>query len=107
MSSNPTAPVIDLAALATQVTAEVDKMSKEDVIKQLTALKVRQKVTQKKQYGSESAKRSQIKQREKSKALQARAKALGVYDSVNEEAEGLAEAEFEKWQEEQTTPAEE
>jgi hypothetical protein len=49
-------------------------------------------------YGSDAAKRSQFKQREKARALKARAKKLGIYDDVNEAAEAEAQVKFENWQ---------
>lgn len=97
MSAN----TIDLGALAAQVSTEVDKMSPEDVRKQLLDMKVRQKTSQKKQYNSDSAKKAAAKQREKAKALQARAKALGIYDDVNEKAEAEAQTKFEQWKADQ------
>jgi hypothetical protein len=55
--------------------------------------------------GSDAAKRSTATQREKARALKARAKALGIYDDVDEEAEQVAQENFEKWQEEQRNRA--
>jgi|SRR5208282_2968171 len=92
---------IDLSALAQQVSSEVEKMSTDDVRKQLATLRVREKLTQKKQYGSDAAKKSAAKLREKAKALKARAKALGIYDAVDEEAEEEAQEKFATWQAEQ------
>ena len=94
---------IDLNALQQAVGQEIDKLSADDVRKQLLDLRVREKTTQKKQYGSDAAKRSAAKQREKSRALKARAKALGIYDSVDEEAEKAAEADFSKWKADQAS----
>lgn len=93
---------IDLNALQAQVSEEIGKMSADDVKKQLLDLRVREKTTQKKQYGSDAAKKSAAKQREKARALKARAKALGIYDEVDNEAEVAAEAKFKEWQ--STTP---
>ena len=92
---------IDLNALQAQVSEEIGKMSADDVRKQLLDLRVREKTTQKKQYGSDAAKKSAAKQREKARALKARAKALGIYDDIDNEAETKAQEKFETWQAEQ------
>jgi hypothetical protein len=44
---------------------------------------------------------SAAKQRERARALKARAKALGIYNAVDEEAEKAAQEKFEAWQAEQ------
>ena len=94
---------IDLNALQAQVNDEIGKMSADDIKKQLLDLRVREKTTQKKQYGSDAAKKSAAKQREKARALKARAKALGIYDEVDNAAETAAQEKFEAWQAEQGT----
>jgi hypothetical protein len=43
-----------------------------------------------------AAKHSAARQREKARALKARAKALGIYDEVDEQAEKIAEEKFER-----------
>lgn len=92
---------IDLSALQAQVSDEIGKMSADDIKKQLLDLRVREKTTQKKQYGSDAAKKSAAKQREKARALKARAKALGIFDEVDAEAEKAAQEKFEAWSAEQ------
>jgi len=48
-----------------------------------------------------AAKRSGAKYRERARALKARAKVLGVYDEVNEQAEKMAREKLESWRAEQ------
>lgn len=92
---------IDLNALQAQVKEEMSKLSNDDIRKQLLDLRIREKTTQKKQYGSDAAKKSAAKQREKARELKARAKALGIYDDVDNEAEKAAQEKFEAWQADQ------
>jgi hypothetical protein len=51
----------------------------------------------KKQYDNGSAKKAATQKRAKSQALKARAAQLGILDEVNEKAEEIAQANYEKW----------
>lgn len=84
---------------------EISSMDEKAVREQLMGLKVRQKVQQKKQQEKGSQKVYQAKQREKAKLLKEAALALGIYDSINEEAEKLAAAKFEQLQKEEAEEA--
>jgi len=83
-------PNIDQAALQ----AEVDKMSQSDLKEQLLKIRVRQKKQQAKMQGSASQKAYQLRQKELRKLLKAKAQQLGIYDTINEEAAKLADAEL-------------
>ena len=81
---------VDLKALE----AEVGKMSREDLEKAVTDLRVREKKQQKKMQGSETQKRYQERQKAIRKLLKERAKKEGIYDAINEKAEALAEQQL-------------
>jgi hypothetical protein len=83
-------PQVDLKA----VTAEVSKLSKDQLKEEVLKMRVRQKVQQKKHQGSPKQKEYQARQREKNKLLVAKAKELGIYDAINDEAEELAESKL-------------
>jgi len=92
--SKETAPVeVDLAS----INAEIDKMSQEDLAKALLGFRTQQKTQQKKMQGSEAHKAYQKKNQEKRKIMIAKAKELGIYDSINEQAEAAAKAKYEAW----------
>jgi hypothetical protein len=79
--------VIDLEKLR----GEISGLSDEALKEQLLNLRVREKYTQKKNYGSASAKMYAARQREKMKLLKALAREKGIYDSIDAEAEIKAE----------------
>jgi hypothetical protein len=76
------------------VNAEVGGLSEEKMKEELLKIRTRQKVQQKKNQGSDKQKAYQLKQRERTKALIAKAKELGIYDQINEEADEAAEAKL-------------
>jgi hypothetical protein len=82
------------ADILASVEAEVGKMSKEDLMAELGKFRVRQKVQQKKQYGSGKQKEYQQKQRAKFLALRAMAQKLGVWEQIETEAEERAEQQL-------------
>jgi hypothetical protein len=77
---------IDLDAIESEVTASVGNMTPAEVEAELMKLRVRQKVAQKKYQSPERQKTYQAKQRSFRQAIAARARELGVYDSVNAKA---------------------
>jgi hypothetical protein len=114
---NPTttaAPNVDLAA----VQAEVAKLSSAQLAEQLTKVRVRQKVQQKKQYAKGAMKSYQLRQREKIKAMKEAALAApgtendpttgkpfaNLWEQINATADKQAE---EKLEEESVTPEDE
>lgn len=78
--------VIDLDAIQ----AELGSMSEEDLRKTLLDMKVKEKVTTKKYYNPETAKKARQKMAAKKQALIALAKANGWFDQINEQANVLA-----------------
>lgn len=78
---------IDISAFE----AELANMSEEDLRKSLLDIKVKQKIATKKYYNPEAAKAQRQKAAERMRALVAKAKELGIYDSINEEAGKLAD----------------
>ena len=78
---------IDLEALRSEIGALSDDALKEALL----SLRVREKYTQKKNYGSANAKKYAAKQREKSKLLKALAREKGIYDAIDLEADARAE----------------
>lgn len=70
---------------------DINGLSEEQLKEQLLKVRVRAKVQQKKHQGSAQQKAYQAKQREKNKLLVAKAKELGIYNDINEQAEKLAE----------------
>ena len=88
---------LDLSAIEASIAA----MSPEEIRKQLTEIKTRQKVAQKKYYNPEVGKAQRARAKAKTDALVAAAKAAGIYDQVMVEAgkladEKLAEQEVEE-----------
>ena len=83
-------PTIDLKKLQ----EEVAGMSQDSLKEQLLKIKVRQKKQQAKMQGSGAQKAYQAKQKELRKLLKERAIALGIYDSINEEAAKKADEEL-------------
>lgn len=73
------------------IEASIASMSEEDVKKQLTELRTRQRVQQKKYHNADAAKAYRAKKNAEVKAMVARAKALGIYDSILEKADELAD----------------
>lgn len=78
---------IDLDKLRSEIGALSDEALKE----QLLSLRVREKYTQKKNYGSASSKVYAARQREKTKLLKALAREKGIYDAIDAQAEIKAE----------------
>ena len=90
MATQGNTPVIDLDAIKN----EVSGLSSEALRDELLKFKVRQKKQQKKNQGSENQKKYQMKQREKIKLMKAEAIRLGIWDSINDEADKRAEADL-------------
>lgn len=90
MSDNT--PQIDLGA----INNEIAGMSSEAIQAELLKFRVRQKKQQAKQQGSGAQKQYQQKQRAKFNAMKAKAIELGLWDSINEEAQKQAEAQLEQ-----------
>lgn len=94
MSQNETphtsAPQIDLAAIKQQIDSLSDEQLKEALLK----LRVREKKTQKKSYGSPNQKKYQATQREKRKLLMTLAREKGIMDSIDAQADEQAEEEL-------------
>lgn len=78
---------IDLDKLRSEITALSDDQLKE----QLLLLRVREKYTYKKNYGSASSKLYAARQREKQKLLKLLAREKGIYDQIDQLAEERAE----------------
>lgn len=83
-----------------KIQAELSSLSQEDLVKQLTEVKMKQKIAQKKYYSPETAKKARQKRAALISAMEARAKQLGIYDDIlaqagkqADEALGTAEAE--------------
>lgn len=74
--------------------AELEGMSEEDLRKTLLDMKVKQKVTTGKYYNPERAKATRQKAAQKTAALVAHAKKLGIYDEINDQARKLADAKL-------------
>jgi ATP-dependent protease ClpP protease subunit len=85
---------IDLDKINKEVADSVGSMSQEDIEKELTELRVRQKVAQKKYQSPERQKAYQAKQKERRRLLKERAIQLGIYDQINEKAGELADAKL-------------
>ncbi len=94
----------DIQIDLTKVQAEISSMSPEQIREKLTKIRVRDKVQQKRNYNSETAKKYQMKAREEKRLLKQKAIELGLWDAINEEAESKAE---EKLAEEALTGEEE
>lgn len=92
----------ELTINVAEISAEIDKLSGEDLKKELLGIRVRQKVQQKKNYNPDKMKVYQQKQREKqklmkTKALNTPATAPGfanMWEQINAEAESQAEAKI-------------
>ena len=101
-------PSIDMAA----INAEIEKLSPSELVTQLTAVRVRQKVQQKKQYAKGTMKVYQQRQIAKRRAMKEAALATpatekgfaNLWEQINANADAQAEREFEASVE---TPAEE
>jgi hypothetical protein len=76
------------------VNAEVSALTPEQIQADLLKFRVRQKVQQKKNYGSGKQKEYQAKQREKFKALKAAAIKAGLWDAIEKQADEEAEAKL-------------
>jgi len=73
------------------IKSEVSALSKEQLEEQVLKLRTRQKIQQKRNYGSDKQKEYQLKQREKRSLLIARAKELGIFDEIDRKANEAAE----------------
>lgn len=85
---------IDIKAIE----AEIGKLSKEDLFRQLVDIKAKQRIATKKYYNPETARKQRLRRAEVVKLMTAKAKELGIYDSIMEQAvedadAALAEAE--------------
>lgn len=85
------APTIDLNAIS----QEVQKLDRKTLEEQLTGLRVRQKLQQKKHYNPEKMKQYQAKSRERQRLMKERAIQLGIWDEINKQAEAQVEARLE------------
>jgi hypothetical protein len=81
---------VDLSAVA----SEVEALSPEQIKEKLLAIRVRQKVQQKKQAEKGGQKAYNQKQQAIRKALKDKAIALGIYDEITKEADEKAEAKY-------------
>lgn len=81
---------IDLSAIEAQIAA----MTPEEIKKQLTDIKTRQKITTKKYYNPEAAKKQRQKKAAEIAAMVEAAKKLGIYDQVMAEAGVAADAKL-------------
>lgn len=77
-----------------KIQAELSTLSQEDLVKQLLEIKTRQKITQKKYYNPETAKRARIKRSAVIKAMEDKAKQLGLYDQILKQAGEAADVEL-------------
>lgn len=84
--------VIDLDAIQ----AELGAMSEEDLRKTLLDMKVKEKVTTKKYYNPETAKKARQKMAATKKAIIELAKAKGFYDEINATADAAVKAAYNK-----------
>jgi hypothetical protein len=78
---------VDLSKVKSEIDALTDEQLKEALLK----LRVRQKVQQKKNYGSPKQKAYQLKQRERQRLLLALAREKGILDEIDTKADELAE----------------
>jgi hypothetical protein len=94
----------ELAINVAEISAEIDKLSGDDLRKELLGIRVRQKVQQKRNYNPDKMKVYQQKQREKQKLMKERAlqtkatdpKYGNMWEQINAEAEAEAEAKIAK-----------
>lgn len=77
-----------------KIQAELSTLSQEDLVKQLLEIKTRQKITQKKYYNPETAKRARIKRSAVIKAMEDKAKQLGLYDQILKQAGEAADVQM-------------
>lgn len=82
--------VLDLDAL----TAEVNNLSEEELRAALVEMRTKQKVTQKKYYNPETAKKARQKAAAKMKAMVEAAKAAGIYEEIEKAASEAADAKL-------------
>jgi len=78
---------VDLEALEN----EIGSLSEEEIREQLVSLRTKQRVQQKKYHNTEAAVRYRKARAEKFKAMVARARALGIYDSIKASADAKAD----------------
>jgi len=101
----------ELAVNIADIEKEIAGMSQEDMQKDLLAIRVRQKVQQKKHYNPEKMKVYQQKQREKARLLKEKALQTKATDpkfsNMWEQINAAAELEAEKKVSEEATPEEE
>jgi len=90
MSTNAPTPEINLDA----INQEVQGLSKEALEAEVLKFRVRQKKQQKRQQGTGAQKQYQLKQRAKYNAMKAEAIRLGIWDTINETAEKMAEEQL-------------
>lgn len=77
-----------------QIEAQIAELSPEQLREQLTQIKTRQKVAQKKYYNPERAKLQRAAAAAKLKALEAAARAAGIYDEIEAAAKAAADAKL-------------
>lgn len=73
---------------------EIGSMTPDEIKEKLLKLRTREKVTQKKAYNSENAKKYAAKARERQKLMKAKAQEMGIWDEINEQAEAAANAKL-------------
>lgn len=76
------------------IEAQIASLSPEEIKKQLVDIKTRQKVMQKKYYDKDRAKAQRDKKAAEIKVLVERAKQLGFYDEILEQANEQADAKL-------------
>jgi hypothetical protein len=77
-----------------KIQAEIGTLSQEELVKELLAVKTRQKVNQKKYHDPEVAKKSRLKKQARIKAMEDKVRALGLYDQVLKQANDAADEEL-------------
>jgi|WetSurMetagenome_2_1015567.scaffolds.fasta_scaffold1133630_1 hypothetical protein len=85
---------IDLNAINAEIEASIAAKTPQEIEAELLALRVKQKVAQKKYQSPERQKTYQAKQKAMKSALKKRALELGIYDAVNTRAGELADAQL-------------
>lgn len=81
---------IDLAALE----QEIKNLSPEEITKQLLEVRTKQRIQQKKYHNTDAQKAYRVKRAETLKLLAKRAKELGMYDQIREQANAAADAKL-------------
>lgn len=81
----------DVTIDLSEVQKEISALTPEQIREKLTKIRVRDKVQQKRNYNSESAKAYQAKARAEKQALKDMAIKLGLWDDINKSAEEQAE----------------